>query len=163
MARCVWRPRVASRSGPELLGRQSELAQLEDELTRAGAGDLRIVLVLGDPGVGKSRLGQELLARHGESGGLFARAHQLGARAAFGLWIEAVAPALETLSDEELIEACGGLLDDLASLFTRVASVRGAVPDRAISAFGTATLNGSTDLTRRFPAGAARIPTSSCG
>ncbi|MBV8991575.1 MAG: AAA family ATPase, partial [Solirubrobacterales bacterium] len=33
-------------------------------------------------------------------------------------------------SDEELIEACGGLLDDLASLFTRVASVRGAVPDR---------------------------------
>jgi DNA-binding NarL/FixJ family response regulator len=124
----VWRSRPASR--PELVGRHSELAQLEAEFARTGAGELRVVLVVGDQGVGKSQLGRELLARHGASGGLFARAHPLGTSAAFGLWVEALAPALELLSDEELIEACGGVLDDLASLFVRVASVRGSVPDR---------------------------------
>jgi DNA-binding CsgD family transcriptional regulator/tetratricopeptide (TPR) repeat protein len=130
MVRGVSSPRPASRPGPGLIGRGSELAHLEDELRRAGAGELRVALVLGDPGVGKSRLGRELLARHRELGGLFARGHELGSSAAFGLWIEAVAPALEALSDRELIDACGGWLDDLASLFVRVAGVRGAVPDR---------------------------------
>jgi AAA ATPase domain len=130
MARGVRPPRPVSRPGPDLIGRHRELAHVEDELTRAEAGELRVVLLLGDPGVGKSRLGLELLARHGNSSGLFARAHDLGASAAFGLWIEAVAPALDVLSDEELIDACGGWLDDSANLFVRVASVRGAVPDR---------------------------------
>jgi predicted ATPase len=120
----------ASRAGPELIGRRDELARLEDELSRAAAGELRLVLLLGDAGVGKSRLARELLARRGRATGLYGRAHPLGASAAFGLWIEALAPALDALSDEEVAEACGGPLDDLSSLFLRVATVRGSVPER---------------------------------
>ena len=123
-----WRP--MSRAVPELAGRREEIAALEGELSRARDGNLRVVLLLGEAGVGKSRLGRELLARHRDVTGLVAQAYPLAASAAFGLWTEALDPFLEPLSDSEVVELCGGLLDDLASLFHRVALVRGAVPDR---------------------------------
>ena len=71
-----------------------------------------------------------LLARHPEVTGLAAQVYPLAASAAFALWTDALDPFLEPLSDDEVVELCGGLLDDLASLFHRVALVRGAVPDR---------------------------------
>jgi hypothetical protein len=88
------------------------------------------VLLIGEAGVGKSRLGRELLARHGEATGLVAQGYPLAASAAFGPWTEAIDPFLQTLPDGEVVELCGGLLDDLASLFHRVAQVRGSVPAR---------------------------------
>jgi hypothetical protein len=94
------------------------------------AGEFRLVLLLGDAGVGKSRLGRGLLAAHREVTGLLAQAYPLASSAAFGLWIEAVDRFLRPLSDDEVVELCGGLLDDLASLFHRVALVRGSVPER---------------------------------
>jgi ATP/maltotriose-dependent transcriptional regulator MalT len=121
---------AASRSSPELVGRREELGLLEDELSRATASELRAVLLVGEAGVGKSRLARELLARHRDIIGLLARAHPLAATAAFGLWTEAVDPFLQALSDSEVVELCGGLVDDLASLFPRVAAVRGGVPER---------------------------------
>jgi predicted ATPase len=117
------------RSSPELVGRRQELAALEDDLSRAAAGEFRVVLLFGEAGVGKSRLARELLARHGEVTGLVAQAYPLAASAAFGLWTEAVDPFLRSLPDGDVVELCGGLLDDLASLFHRVALVRGSVPD----------------------------------
>jgi DNA-binding CsgD family transcriptional regulator/tetratricopeptide (TPR) repeat protein len=121
---------AASPSGPQLVGRAAELTALEDEFGRAAAGEFRVVLMLGEAGVGKSRLGRELLARHREATGLVAQAYPLAASAAFGLWTEAVDPLLQSLPEEEVVELCGGLLDDLASLFHRVALVRGSVPER---------------------------------
>ena len=103
---------------------------LEDELTEAEEGNFRLVLLLGEAGVGKSRLGRELLVRHPEVTGLVAQAYPLAASAAFGLWTEALDPFLQSLPDDEVVDLCGGLLDDLASLFHRVALVRGSVPDR---------------------------------
>lgn len=103
---------------------------LEEEFSRAAAGELRFVLLLGEAGVGKSRLGRELLARHRDASGLLAQAYPLATSAAFGLWTEAVDLFLHSLSDGEVVELCGGLLDDLASLSHRVATVHGSVPDR---------------------------------
>src|SRR5262245_9352318 len=122
--------RRSQRPSPELVGRREELEALEGELTRSVAGEFRLVLLLGDAGVGKSRLAQELLARHGEATGLVGRAYPLATSAAFGLWTEAVDPFLRRRSDAEVVELCGGLLDDLSSLFHRVAVVRGSVPGR---------------------------------
>ena len=122
--------RSTPRAVPELAGRRGEIAALEGELGRAQEGNFRVVLLLGEAGVGKSRLGRELLARHLEVTGLVAQAYPLAASAAFGLWTEALDPFLQPLSDDEVVELCGGLLDDLASLFHRVALVRGSVPER---------------------------------
>jgi DNA-binding CsgD family transcriptional regulator len=113
-----------------LVGRRDEMAALEDELARAAAGEFRVVLLSGEAGVGKSRLGRELLARHPEAAGMFARAYPLGVTAAFGVWTEAIDPLLQGRSDRQVVAACGGLLDDLASLFHRVAVIRGSLPDR---------------------------------
>ena len=62
------RPRVVSRrsrlggAGP-LVGRQGELAALEAAVHEAGHGDGSVVLVTGDPGLGKTRLVQECRRR----------------------------------------------------------------------------------------------------
>ncbi len=122
--------RAPPRTGLELVGRREELEALEDELSRALDGNFRLVLLVGDAGVGKSRLGRELLGRHREVTGLVAQGYPLAASAAFGLWTEAIEPFLQSLPDDEVIELCGGLLDDLACLFHRVALIRGAIPDR---------------------------------
>jgi DNA-binding CsgD family transcriptional regulator len=119
-----------SRPIPGLVGRHEELGALEHELSRATEGEFRFVALLGDAGVGKSRIGRELIARHPEVTGLVAQAYPLASSAAFGLWTEAVDPFLQSLADAEVVELCGGLLDDLASLFHSVARVRGAVPER---------------------------------
>ena len=113
-----------------LVGRRDEMAALEDEFARAAAGKFRVVLLSGEAGVGKSRLGREMLARHPEAVGMFARAHPLGVTAAFGVWTEAIDPLLQGRSDQQVTAACGGLLDDLASLFHRVAVIRGSLPGR---------------------------------
>ena len=113
-----------------LVGRGDEMAALEGEFARAAAGEFRVVLLSGEAGVGKSRLGRELLARHPEAAGMFARAYPLGVTAAFGVWTEAIDPLLQARSDRQVVAACGGLLDDLASLFHRVAVIRGSLPDR---------------------------------
>src|SRR5262249_48247664 len=52
--------------GPRLVGRAHELEVLESELGVAAQGGFRCVLVTSEPGVGKSRLITELLARHAE-------------------------------------------------------------------------------------------------
>jgi class 3 adenylate cyclase/DNA-binding CsgD family transcriptional regulator len=138
-----WRPQKARSSGrrprpavtvaprgPPLVGRDEQLAFLEEELKRAAAGEFRCVLVLGEPGVGKTRLAGELVARHGGSAtGLAARAHPLGATTAFGVWAEALERHLRSLPAEDVERLCAGFLDDLARLLRSVAAVRGRGPE----------------------------------
>jgi len=116
----------------KLVGRSSEFAQLEEEWRRAASGQFRCVLVEGDPGVGKTRLVEELAARHRRRAVILsARAYPLGTTASFGLWAEALERHLRGLPADEISHLCGGFLDDLAELLRSVAAVRGAAPDRA--------------------------------
>ncbi|HEU5448691.1 MAG TPA: ATP-binding protein, partial [Acidimicrobiia bacterium] len=116
----------------KLVGRADELAALEEEWRRAASGQFRCVLVEGDPGVGKTRLVEELAARHRRRAVILAaRAYPLGTTASFGLWAEALEGQLRGLPAEEISRLCGGFLDDLAELLRSVAAVRGAAPDHA--------------------------------
>lgn len=99
---------------------------LEAELAGATAGELRCVLLSGDPGVGKSRLAAEFLGRHrSDVTGLFGRSYPLAATTPFGLWADALEPLLRGLSAEEIRSLCDGFADDLASMLHSVAAVAG--------------------------------------
>lgn len=58
------RPEAPAVRGPRLVGRDKEMSILEEEFGRSAAGEFRCVLIVGDPGVGKTRLGAELLSHH---------------------------------------------------------------------------------------------------
>src|ERR1700722_15796836 len=84
-------------------------------------GGLRVVLLLGGGGMGKNRLASEFVARHREAVvALSARAYPLGATASLGLWVEALERSLRSFSSEDVLELCGGHVDDLASLLPSV-------------------------------------------
>ena len=72
---------------PRLVGRGRELDLLRDELGRVTAGEFRCVVLVGEAGVGKTRLAAEIMARYGAASiGLSARGHALGETASFGVW-----------------------------------------------------------------------------
>jgi class 3 adenylate cyclase/tetratricopeptide (TPR) repeat protein len=122
-------PEAARR--PRMVGRGGELAVLEDELARAAAGEFRCVLLLGEPGVGKTRLSAEFLAGRGASvTALAARAHSYGETTPFGLWAEALERHLRALPPQEVTRLCGPFLDDLTGILRRLPAVGGRVPDR---------------------------------
>jgi DNA-binding CsgD family transcriptional regulator len=121
---------VVSLPKPRLVGRDEELAILRDELRRAEAGELRCVLVLADPGVGKTRLGQEFLTRQrGRVLGLAARAHPLSQTMGFGLWAEALERHLRGLDRQQLHSLCGAFTRDLASVLRSAAAVSETVAE----------------------------------
>jgi predicted ATPase len=130
------RPRRTGRRGPPLVGREVELARLDGELSRSRAGEMRCVLLVGEPGVGKTRLADEFVDRHGRTCHVVsARAYPLGTAVPFSLWADALEPVLALLSAAEVTGLCGGFVDDLAGILHGVAAVRGTAPAGGPSRF----------------------------
>ncbi len=86
------------------VGRDEELARLTTALDDACAGRGRIFVVSGEPGIGKTRLADELAARAGERGMRVAwgRCWEAGGAPAFWPWIQALR---EIVGDELLASA----------------------------------------------------------
>jgi len=61
---------AAARGLTRFVGRQTELTALQQALARAGAGQGQVVALIGEPGVGKSRLVYEFLHTHHTQGWL---------------------------------------------------------------------------------------------
>jgi class 3 adenylate cyclase/DNA-binding CsgD family transcriptional regulator len=139
--------------GLRLVGRHRHLDVLDEEVEIAGDGRLRVVLLTGEPGVGKTRLTTELLRRHTEDAiGLTARAYPLGTTDSLGLWVEALEGHLRTLDATEINALCGSHLDDLAALLPSVAAAGGrpaAEPPRVRLLGGLAIL--LANLNKRAP------------
>lgn len=97
------------------MGREHERQALDAEVGRLCAGELRVVVVEGAAGVGKTRLISDLLDRH-RSGVtvLAARSFRLGATASFGPWLEALDRHLHTRTGAEVERICGGSAEHLA-------------------------------------------------
>jgi class 3 adenylate cyclase/DNA-binding CsgD family transcriptional regulator len=107
----------------DLVGREAELAELEHEYARAEAGELRAVLLLGDGGLGKTRLANELARARGvDDICLSARAYPLGATASLGLWVEALEQHLRSLEPDAVAELSAAGAADLAALLPSVAA-----------------------------------------
>ncbi|HMC08047.1 MAG TPA: AAA family ATPase, partial [Actinomycetota bacterium] len=113
----------------KLVARSTEFAALEAEIQRAASGEFRCVLLVGEPGLGKTRLAVEAVERcRRRVLGISARAYPLGQTASFGVWAEALDRHLRSLPPDEVSRLCGGFLDDLAVVLRSVAAIPESSP-----------------------------------
>jgi len=117
---------------PSLVGRDAEIAALDEQLALARAGAFRVVLVTGEPGIGKSRLVDELAERHRDSAVVIgSRALELGMTCSLALWVEAFERLLGPAPSAEVRRLCGSSVRDLALVLRSARRVLDGAPGRS--------------------------------
>jgi tetratricopeptide (TPR) repeat protein len=97
------------------VGRQNELARLESALLDALDAQARVILLAGEPGIGKSRIVSELARRAGARARVIVGRCELDAGApAYWPWIQVLRAAIEILPADDLAVALGPGAVDLA-------------------------------------------------
>jgi tetratricopeptide (TPR) repeat protein len=100
------------------VGRERELTELSDALDAAAAGRGGLFLLVGEPGIGKTRLAGELAARVGERGmsALWGRCWEAEARPPYWPWIQIFRRLLRKGVSEDLAAALGSGIAYLAQI-----------------------------------------------
>jgi DNA-binding SARP family transcriptional activator len=100
------------------VGRGTELEQLLGGLDDALAGRGRLFLILGEPGIGKSRLTEELMARAARRGAgtLVGRCWEAGGAPAYWPWVQSLGAYVRETEPEVLRGQLGAGAADLAQL-----------------------------------------------
>jgi ATP/maltotriose-dependent transcriptional regulator MalT len=103
----------------ELVGRDEDLGVLERLLEDLDAGQTSVLVVAGDPGIGKTRLLSELRRRAGERGDrvVVGRAMEFEREVPFALVVAAFDEASESLHDDQLRELGSEYLAELRRIF----------------------------------------------
>lgn len=117
------------RGASPIAGRKLELALLDQCLEQAREGRGSVVLVSGEPGIGKSRLCREAADMARQAGFLCVTGHcdEILARPPFGPWVEVLEGILRRLEPGEARERLGGpAAREIARL---VPEVREIIPD----------------------------------
>ncbi len=112
------------------VGRERELAALEDALADARGGRGRLVLLAGEAGMGKSRLADELASQAKRLGMrvLWGRCWEAGGAPAYWPWVQALRTHVRECDPEALREQLGGAAPDLAHLLPELRELFGDVP-----------------------------------
>jgi DNA-binding SARP family transcriptional activator/tetratricopeptide (TPR) repeat protein len=124
-------PTVERGAEPErsgFVGREHELAALTAALEHALAGRGRLVLVGGEPGIGKSRLAEELLGTARPRGArvCVGRCWEAGGAPAYWPWVQALRAYLQELDGVALRTRLGS---EAAELATILPELRELIPD----------------------------------
>ena len=129
------RGRRARRNSPDapLVGRQVELARLTRALAEAWSGRGQLLLVMGEAGIGKSRLMQELAAEALARGGraMMGRAYESEQLLPFQPWIDALRVGQALPDGEAVDELSPRFRVELARLFPELGDTS---PERPVSA-----------------------------
>ena len=120
-------PSLLSRPGRIFVGRDADVAHLEQLWKEAAAGELRIALIAGEPGVGKTRLATELATRlHGEGATVLAGRCDEDLGVPFQPFVEALRHLVDHTNREELCQRLGRYAGELARLLPELSK---RVPD----------------------------------
>jgi tetratricopeptide (TPR) repeat protein len=113
-----------------LIGRDKALRYLEEAYACAQAGRGRMVLISGEPGIGKSRLMQEFVTRlGGEANVIIGGGHQAERGLPYWPLVEALRPQLHTLG-HAMSEIGPAYAAELARLWPEL---RGSLPDLPVA------------------------------
>ncbi len=123
--------------GPPLIGRDAEMTRMRQELAGAARRGGRIVALLGEAGVGKTRVLQEVMAEAAASGWvvLEGRGHETEQGLPFALWVGACRSA-GAIDDARLRDLALPWREPLTTLFPEIAA--GARPAEGASKRGSA-------------------------
>jgi DNA-binding SARP family transcriptional activator len=112
------------------VGRERELAELVGGLDDAFAGRGRLFLLVGEPGIGKSRLAEELIAHASERGPrvLVGRCWEAGGAPAYWPWVQALRTLVREAEPGALRAQLGAGAADLAQI---VPELKERFPDLA--------------------------------
>src|ERR671915_814738 len=107
------------------VGREHELELVEQLLEGTCAGEARFLFVAGEPGIGKTRLLAELVARAGERGclALHGSAAEFERELPFGLVVDALDEYLESLDPHAFQRLAGDDVTELAGVFPALRSL----------------------------------------
>ncbi len=125
LAQPVPEPRAPAGAETLLVGRADELARLRDLLAATAAGTAQVVAVLGEGGIGKSRLVGELAGEAARRGVtvLLGRSYESEQILPFGPWVDALR-AGRIAEDADLLERLGPTLrSGLARLLPEVGGI----------------------------------------
>jgi DNA-binding SARP family transcriptional activator len=119
---------VAESPRGAFVGRQRELAQLVGGLDDAFAGRGRLFLLVGEPGIGKSRLAEELIAQARARGAqvLVGRCWEAGGAPAYWPWVQSLRAYAREAEPDALRAQLGAGAADLANI---VPEFRERLPD----------------------------------
>jgi predicted ATPase/class 3 adenylate cyclase len=106
------------RAAGTFVGRERELETLEAGLDDALTGRGRLLLLVGEPGIGKSRLADEFASRAKQRGAhvLWGRCWEAGGASAYWPWVQALRSYVRTSDPEPLRSLLGGRAPELAQL-----------------------------------------------
>ncbi len=119
---------------PPLVGRSGEYELLVGLLSGLGAGSGRTVLIEGEPGIGKSRLIQEVVAQAARSGliTLAAQCYEIERATPYQPIIELITRALDSVPDRALDHLSPVSLAELAALVPELSARRPGLPQLSI-------------------------------
>ncbi|MFL5957431.1 MAG: BTAD domain-containing putative transcriptional regulator, partial [Solirubrobacterales bacterium] len=112
------------------VGREHELSTVMGALDEALAGDGRLVLIAGEPGIGKSRLAEEV-GRHARRRGArvyVGRCWEAGGAPAYWPWVQALRTYIADAEPEALRTQLGTAGGDLVQLFPELAELVSVAP-----------------------------------
>ena len=120
------------------VGREAELQQLSAGLDSAIAGRGRLFLLVGEPGIGKSRLAEEVTRQAWARGArvLFGRCWEAGGAPAYWPWVQSVRAYIEEAEPEQLRTQLGAGAADLAQIVPDLRELFPDVPEPAAETEG---------------------------
>jgi tetratricopeptide (TPR) repeat protein len=114
------------------VGRRRELGTLLGGLDSAVAGRGRLILIGGEPGIGKSRLADELARIARERGliGLWGRGWEDAGAPAYWPWVQALRTLLRTVTPEAIRGYLGSGAADVAQMLPELRAIVPGLPSR---------------------------------
>ncbi len=110
------------------VGRRSELARVRSHLDAAMAGSGRVVMIAGEPGIGKTRTAAELEAYAEERGfqALWGRCYEEAGAPPYWTWVQPIRSYVEAVDSDRLREEMRGGANEISNI---VPELRNLAPD----------------------------------